>query len=188
MTGARGGASSDFKRDLLAQLPTLRAFAVSLCGRHDQADDLLQNTILKAWSNQESFTPGTNMKAWLFRILRNDFYSELRVRGRELPDSDGHHTAQLSVQPDQHAALDLKDFARALEALPNDQREAIVLVGASGFSYEEAADICGCPVGTLKSRVNRARAGLRERLSLAEDDDFGPDAAFHAAGRPAKSG
>jgi len=186
MTGARDGASSDFKREMLSQLPALRAFAVSLCGRHDQADDLLQNTILKAWSGQQGYTPGTNMKAWLFRILRNDFYSELRSRGRELQDSDGHHSARLSVHPDQLASLDLKDFRRALEVLPSDHREAIVLVGASGFSYEEAAAICGCAVGTLKSRVNRARARLRELLSLADDDDFGPDAAFHGAGTAGK--
>ncbi len=187
MTGAGDGALPDFKRDLLAQLPALRAFAVSLCGRHDQADDLLQNTILKAWSNQESFTPGTNMKAWLFRILRNDFYSELRMRRRELQDSDGEHSARLAVHPGQHAALDLKDFGRALEALPSDHREAIILVGASGFSYEEAATICGCAVGTLKSRVNRARTSLRDLLSLGEYDDFGPDTTFHAGGTGAKS-
>lgn len=187
MTGARAGASSDFKRDLLALLPALRAFAVSLCGRHDQADDLLQNTILKAWSNQESFTPGTNMKAWLFRILRNDFYSTLRTSRRELQDRDGQLSARLAIHPDQHAALDLQDFRRALDTLPDDQREAIVLVGASGFSYEEAADICGCAIGTLKSRVNRSRSRLRELLALAEDDDFGPDKTFHAAEKSTKS-
>lgn len=187
MTGARAGASSDFRRELLARLPALRAFAVSLCGRHDQADDLVQNTILKAWAHQESFTPGSNMKAWLFQILRNDFYSTLRISRRELQDIDGRHSARLAVHADQHAALDLKDFRRALEALPDDQREAIVLIGASGFSYEEAAGICGCAVGTLKSRVNRARTRLRELLSLTDDDGFGPDATHHAAGTSAKS-
>ncbi|MCB8828554.1 sigma-70 family RNA polymerase sigma factor, partial [Escherichia coli] len=102
-----------------------------------------------------------NIKAWLFTILRNEFYSQMRKRGREVQDSDGIFTEQLSVHPSQYGALDLQDFRKALEKLPDDQREAIILVGASGFSYEEAADICACAVGTIKSRVSRARTRLQ---------------------------
>ncbi|AXS40212.1 sigma-70 family RNA polymerase sigma factor [Breoghania sp. L-A4] len=162
-----------FKRALLAELPKLRAFAVSLCRRHDRADDLVQNAIMKAWAKQESFQAGTNMKAWLFTILRNEFYSHMRKSGREVQDSDGLFTDSLAVPPEQYGSLDLLDFRKALDTLPDDHREAIVLVGASGFSYEEAAVICGCATGTVKSRVSRARAQLRELLELTEEDGYG---------------
>ncbi len=169
----RGAEQPGFKRDLLREIPKLRAFAVSLCGRHDRADDLVQNSIMKAWAKQESFQAGTNMKAWLFTILRNEFYSQMRKSGREMQDSDGLFTDSLAVPPEQYGSLDLQDFRKALESLPNDHREAIVLVGASGFSYEEAAEICGCATGTLKSRVSRARARLRELLELSDEDGYG---------------
>jgi RNA polymerase sigma-70 factor (ECF subfamily) len=168
--------SPSFKRELLATLPSLRAFAVSLSGRHDRADDLVQDTMMKAWAKQDSYQMGTNIKAWLFTILRNEFYSQMRKRGREVQDSDGIMTARLAVHPAQHGQLDLKDFRGALEQLPEDQREAIILIGASGFSYEEAAEICGCAVGTIKSRVSRARARLQEILKISGEDEFGPDA------------
>jgi RNA polymerase sigma-70 factor (ECF subfamily) len=119
---------------------------------------------------------GTNLKAWLFTILRNEFYSQMRKRGREVQDSDGIMTARLAVHPAQHGQLDLKDFRSALERLPEDQREAIILIGASGFSYEEAAEICGCAVGTIKSRVSRARSKLQEILKISGEDEYGPDA------------
>ncbi|QND51027.1 RNA polymerase sigma factor [Phyllobacterium sp. 628] len=167
--------STDFKRNLIASLPKLRAFAVSLIGNPDRADDLVQDTIMKAWAKQDSFEPGTNIKAWLFTILRNEFYSQMRKRGREVQDSDGIFTEQLSVHPSQYGALDLQDFRKALEKLPDDQREAIILVGASGFSYEEAADICECAVGTIKSRVSRARTRLQELLDVKGEVDYGPD-------------
>jgi RNA polymerase sigma-70 factor (ECF subfamily) len=165
-----------FKRDLLAALPNLRAFAVSLTGRHHVADDLVQDTIMKAWAKQDHFEPGTNMKAWLFTILRNEFYSQMRKRGREVSDTDGIFTSQLSTHPQQYGSLDLQDFKRALDQLPSDQREAIILVGASGFAYEEAAEICGCAVGTIKSRINRARNKLQEILGVSGEGDYGPDA------------
>ena len=169
-----------FKRELLAALPNLRAFAVSLVGRHDRADDLVQDTIMKAWAKQDSFEIGTNIKAWLIKILLNSFYSQMRKNGREVQDSDGILTERLSVHPAQHGALDLQDFRIALNTLPSDQREAIILVGASGFSYEEAAEICGCAVGTIKSRVSRARQRLQEILGVTGEGDFGPDAASTA--------
>ena len=175
---ASGTATEDdraFKRDMLAALPNLRAFAVSLTGKHDKADDLVQETIMKAWSKQHLFQPGSNMNAWLFTILRNEFYSQMRKRGREIQDSDGLFTERMSVHPAQYGALDLQDFRAALDQLPADQREAIILVGASGFAYEEAAEICGCAIGTIKSRVNRARNRLAELLSVSGEGDYGPD-------------
>lgn len=169
-----------FKREMLAALPNLRAFAISLSGRHDKADDLVQDTIMKAWAKQESFEPGSNMKAWLFTILRNEFYSQMRKRGREVQDTDGAFTERLSVHPAQYGRLDLDDFRSALDRLPSDQREAIILVGASGFSYEEAAEVCGCALGTIKSRVSRARTQLQELLGVTGEADYGPDGAAAA--------
>ena len=166
---------SGFKREMLAALPSLRAFAMSLIGRHDRADDLVQDTIMKAWAKQDHFEMGTNMKAWLFTILRNELYSKLRKRGREVQDSDGIFTENLAQHPSQYGSLDMQDFKKALEKLPDEQREAIILVGASGFSYEEAAEICGCAVGTIKSRVNRARQRLQELLQISGEGDYGPD-------------
>ncbi len=165
-----------FKRELLATLPSLRAFAVSLSGRHDKADDLVQDTVMKAWAKQESFELGTNIKAWLFTILRNEFYSQMRKKGREVQDSEGTFTERMAVHPSQYGILDMADFKKALDSLPPDQREAIVLIGASGFSYEEAADICKCAVGTMKSRVSRARTRLQDLLGVAGEADYGPDA------------
>jgi RNA polymerase sigma-70 factor, ECF subfamily len=168
--------ATTFKRELLSILPSLRAFAISLVGRHHEADDLVQDTIMKAWAKQEQFEMGTNMKAWLFTILRNELYSKLRKRGREVQDSDGILTENLAQHPAQYGALDMQDFQRALAQLPDEQREAIVLVGASGFSYEEAAEISGCALGTIKSRVNRARQKLQEILQLSDEGEYGPDA------------
>ncbi len=164
-----------FKTGLLSAVPSLRAFAVSLSQNSDRADDLVQETLVKAWDKQSSFQPGTNLKAWLFTILRNEFYSQMRKRGREIQDSDGALTARLAVHPSQHGSMDLDDFRNALERLPEDQREAIILIGASGFSYEEAAEICGCAVGTIKSRVSRARTRLQELLKVSGESDYGPD-------------
>ncbi|MDF1633567.1 RNA polymerase sigma factor [Mycoplana sp. MJR14] len=168
--------TNTFKRELLSILPSLRAFAISLVGRHHEADDLVQDTIMKAWAKQDQFEMGTNMKAWLFTILRNELYSKLRKRGREVQDSDGVLTANLAQHPAQYGKLDMQDFRRALEQLPDEQREAIILVGASGFSYEEAAEISGCALGTIKSRVNRARQKLQEILQITNEGEFGPDA------------
>lgn len=168
--------SAAFKTDLLGTIPSLRAFAVSLTQNADKADDLVQETLVKAWDKHASFQPGTNIKAWLFTILRNEFYSQMRKRGREIQDSDGIMTARLAVHPSQHGLLDLKDFRSALEQLPEDQREAIILIGASGFSYEEAAEICNCAVGTIKSRVSRARSRLQDILKISGEADYGPDA------------
>ena len=165
-----------FKRELVTLIPHLRAFARTLTGDPTAADDLAQDAMMKAWDARASFQLGTNMKAWLFTILRNEFYSQMRKRGREVSDTDGIFTSQLSTHPQQYGSLDLQDFKRALDQLPSDQREAIILVGASGFAYEEAAEICGCAVGTIKSRINRARNKLQEILGVSGEGDYGPDA------------
>src|ERR1700754_5000598 len=160
---------------MLRAVPSLRAFAISLCGNVDRADDLVQETLLRAWANLDSFEPGTNMSAWLFTILRNLFRSEHRNRRREVEDVDGSYAETLTVLPNQINDLEVEDFRRALEQLPAEQRESLILVGASGFSYEEAAQICGCAVGTIKSRVNRARIRLAANLSIESAQDVGPD-------------
>lgn len=163
------------RKSVLAAVPSLRAFAISLCGNVDRADDLVQETMVRALANIDSFQPGTNMSAWLFTILRNHFRSEYRKRRREVEDTDGHYADSLKSQPEQHGHVEFTEFRKALAQLPSDQREALILVGASGFSYEEAAHICGCAVGTIKSRVNRARTRLAELLSIDGVNDFGPD-------------
>ncbi len=177
MTGATtetaSTTSAQMKADLIAVIPNLRAFAVSLCGNPDRADDLVQETLVKAWSNLGSFVEGTNLPAWLFTILRNIYYSEYRKRRREVADSDGAIAAKLATAPSQNGHMDLLDFRAALQELPTDQREALILIGASGLSYEEAAQICGCAVGTMKSRVNRARNRLSELLSINFSTEIG---------------
>ena len=163
------------RKTVLSAVPSLRAFAISLCGNVDRADDLVQETLLRAFANIELFQPGTNMSAWLFTILRNHFRSEYRKRRREVEDADGRYAESLKSQPEQIGQVEFREFREALTQLPADQREALILVGASGFSYEEAAHICGCAVGTIKSRVNRARTRLAELMSIDGADDFGPD-------------
>ena len=125
-------ASSQITADLLSVIPNLRAFAVSLCGNLDRADDLVQETLVKAWSNIDSFVEGTNLRAWLFTILRNIYYSEYRKRRREVADPDGAFAAKLATAPAQSGHMDLLDFRAALQQLPSDQREALILIGASG--------------------------------------------------------
>ena len=160
---------------MLGAVPSLRAFAISLSGSVDRADDLVQETLLRAIANIDTFEPGTNMSAWLFTILRNLFRSEYRKRRREVEDPDGSYAGSLKTQPDQTGHIEFQEFRTALAKLPQDQREALILVGASGFSYEDAASICDCAVGTIKSRVNRARRRLAELLSIEGAGDFGPD-------------
>lgn len=152
--------SADFKVQVLALVPALRAFARALCNDPTRADDLAQETLLKAWAAKECFAVGSNLKAWLFTIARNTYYSEHRRRGREVEDPDGIRAASVPSAPEQMMELQKRDLKRALARLPDEQREAITLVGAGGSSYEEAASICGCAVGTIKSRVSRARRAI----------------------------
>lgn len=167
--------TDDPRDEIIDHLPSMRAFAISLTRNGSVADDIVQDTVVKAWSNIDKFTPGTNMRAWLFTILRNTYYSMHRKRKREVPDIDGKYAAQLSVKPDHDGRLALTDFNVAFARLTSEQREALVLVGASGFSYEEAAEMCGCAVGTIKSRANRGRRRLAELLDLEDGETVIPD-------------
>jgi RNA polymerase sigma-70 factor, ECF subfamily len=170
-------------RDRLAgAIPKLRAFAISLARDVSKADDLVQDTILKAWTNMDKFDPTTNLDAWLFTILRNTFYSSLRKTRREVQDSDGIHAAMLSVKPAHDARLAFNDFQRAFDTLSPEHREVLILVGASGFSCEEAAGMMGVAIGTVKSRASRARKRLAEILQLEDGEDMfsGTDGATQA--------
>jgi RNA polymerase sigma-70 factor, ECF subfamily len=169
-------ASSSFRQLLIKEIPNLRAFATSLSGSVQQSDDLVQDTLLKAWGHADSFREGTNIRAWLFTILRNTYYSLYRRRGREVQDTDGLYSSKVAVSGGQDSAIDLADFRLALAKLPEEQREVLIMVGATGLSYEETAEICGVAVGTIKSRVNRARKKLAEMLGMVGVHDIGPDA------------
>ena len=163
------------RETMLEAVPNLRAFAISLSRNVDRADDLVQETLLRAIDNIDSFQAGTNMSAWLFTILRNLFRSEYRKRRREVEDPEGAYADTLTSVPEQQGRIEFEEFRVALAKLAPDQREAIILVGASGFSYEEAAAICDCAVGTIKSRVNRARIRLAEVLTTNNIDDVNPN-------------
>lgn len=160
----------DPREEIVEHLSSLRAFAMSLTRNSATADDIVQDTIVKAWSNIDKFEPGTNMRAWLFTILRNTYYSLHRKRSREVADVDGEYTAQLSEKPAHDGHLAMTDFREAFAQLPDDQREVLILVGASGFSYEEAAEMCGCAVGTIKSRANRGRKRLAKLMQLEDGE------------------
>lgn len=165
---AREEAAADddtFRDDLLAALPALRAFALTLAAPA-QADDLVQETLLKAWQNQDRFARGSNLKAWLFTILRNNLYTQHRKGRREVEDADGVAAAQMTTPPSQEHTVTLEKVAHHLRKLPAVQREALVLVGAQGMTYEAAATVMGCQVGTVKSRVSRSRAALISALGL----------------------
>lgn len=173
---------ADPRDELPAHLPALRAFAISLSGDVSTADDLVQDTIVKAWTNIDKFTPGTSLRAWLFTILRNTFFSVKRKRKREVPDPDGLHAGRLCERPAHDGRLDFGDFRKAFGHLSPEHREVLILAGASGFSYEEVAGMTGVAVGTVKSRVSRARARLCEMMGLAEGENplSGADAATEA--------
>src|SRR5246500_2160906 len=164
-----------FKRELVQLIPHLRAFARTLCGDPAAADDLAQDAMMKAWDARASFQMGTNMKAWTFMILRNQFYSERRRSWRQSQLDQEVAERTLVAVDDPEAPVALDELRQGLAMLPAEQREALILVGAGGFAYEEAAAICDCAVGTVKSRVNRARTRLSDLLSIDGADDFGPD-------------
>jgi RNA polymerase sigma-70 factor, ECF subfamily len=160
---------------MLAAIPQLRTYAVSLCRDREYADDLVQETLLRACDNIARFDPETNMTAWLITILRHHFYSEYRKRRREIVDVDGIYADTLVTQPTQMARTEYGELRRALDKLPGEMRDAIVLIAGSGASYDEAARICGCAVGTIKSRVHRARTRLAELLSINNPGDLSED-------------
>ena len=161
----------EWRDDVIALIPTLRAFAWSLSHNSSDADDLVQETLVKAWTHQSKFELGTNLRAWLFTILRNTYYTAIVKKRREVSDEDGKHAAHLSSAPTQDWNVALRSLQAAMQRLPPDHREALVLVGAAGLSYEEAAEICGCALGTIKSRVNRARARLLKIMDAEEATD-----------------
>lgn len=179
--GTPCGADDEMRQLLLGAIPALRAFAFSLTYDLDRSDDLVQDTLVRAWTKADSFTRGTNLTAWLFTILRNLFYSEQRKRKREVEDADGTLAGRLTSLPEQEIRVEMREFQEALDGLPLSQREALVLVGAQNFTYEEAAEICGVAVGTMKSRVSRARVRLIETLGMTGTDDIGADAVTRAA-------
>lgn len=160
-----------WREELLALTPVLRAFAWSLSHDAAEADDLVQETLVKAWSHSDRFEPNTNLRAWLFTILRNTFYTAIARRRREVPDGDGQWAAKQTIPASQDWTVTLEELRLALQQLPPTHREALVLVGGAGMTYEEAAEVCGCAVGTIKSRVNRARARLLRLMDGAPKPD-----------------
>lgn len=162
--------TKDPRDELVDHIPALRAFALGLTRNSANADDMVQDAIVKAWTNIESFEPGSNMRAWLFTILRNTYYSQYRKRRREVSDSDGAIAGRVSEKPAHDGRLQLADFEKAFNQLPSEQREALILVGALGETYEDAAETLGVAVGTVKSRTNRARSRLAEILELSDED------------------
>ena len=159
---AQTDADTAFQSALVAIIPQLRAFARSLCRDATEAEDLAQEAVARAWVNRARFEMGTNIKAWAFMILRTQFYSDKRRSWRSVP-LDPEVAAQTLVAVDSPSGnLELDELRRALSMIPDEQREALILIGAGGLSYEEASEICGVAIGTMKSRVSRAR----DRLAL----------------------
>lgn len=175
----------DVRAEVIAVLPHLRAFARFLTGHRERADDLVQDAVVRALTAAHQFQPGTNFKAWMFTILRNLFYNEGRKSRMKTDPLDEMNESQHSMKPTQESGLEFDDFRRAFWRLTEEQREVLILVGASGVSYEEAAEICGCAIGTIKSRVSRARSQLTRILSGTEMgsrlDEAGPIPAEMAA-------
>ncbi|ANY81191.1 RNA polymerase subunit sigma-70 [Microvirga ossetica] len=159
-----------FIDELMGSLKSLRAYAISLTKDVHRAEDLVQETVLKAIGRQETFEPGTNLQAWLFTILRNLFFSTRRTKQREVEDADGVFAATMITIPDHEDRLAVQDLHTALAKLPNEQREALLLIGAEGLSYEEAAEALATRIGTIKSRVNRARTRLAELMGIVRED------------------
>jgi RNA polymerase sigma-70 factor (ECF subfamily) len=154
-----------FNEELISLIPYLRAFGRSLCRDRFEADDLTQETLTRAWQARNSYEPGTNMRAWLLKILRNSYYSDRRRARRQTAWNDETAERILVSNGSQSSSLDLSELHRAMATLPDEQREALILVGAGGVAYEEAATICGCALGTIKSRVARARRAVAAVLN-----------------------
>jgi RNA polymerase sigma-70 factor, ECF subfamily len=172
---------ASLRQEMLDAIPHLRAFAISLSGNITYADDLVQTALMRGLEYLDKFQPGTSMQAWLFTILRNQFYTERPRKRREVEDPEGTMAGNLAVMPEQGARLDFTDMLAALARLSVEQREALLLVAAEGVSYEDAAQICGTNIGTIKSRINRARTRLAELMDLSSEEDFGPDRLVRAS-------
>lgn len=175
---------AQFRAEMVASIPRLRSFARGLCGNRDLADDVAQEALVKAWAARASYRPDTNFRAWLFTILRNHFYS-LNRRASRFAAWDPELAARtLITPPEQGMNIHFADLDRALGKLPAEQREALLLVTAQGLSYEEAGAVMGCAVGTIKSRVARARIALTNFLE--GEDPSKPVAKSAAADGPAR--
>ena len=179
-------ADTDWRDQVVAMIPALRAFAWSVSRNGSDADDLVQDTLIKTWSHRDKFEPGTNLRAWLFTILRNTYYTAVVRRRREVRDEDDQHAKSLTSAPTQEWGLTMRALQTALNQLPVEHREALILVGAAGLSYEEAAEICGCALGTIKSRVNRARNRLLKLMDIDDATEMIGSPAYAAAGRAAE--
>jgi RNA polymerase sigma-70 factor (ECF subfamily) len=164
----RDPAPPCFTAEMTASLPALRSFARSLCRQRDMADDLVQETMVRAWSSRHTFLPGSNFRPWLFTILRNQFYNAVRKRNRLVAWEPEAAERLLVQEPEQEARLHVADIEGALDQLPPGQREMLLLIAGAGLSYEEAAAVADCKLGTVKSRINRGRAGLRAIIEGGE--------------------
>jgi len=165
--------SSDPREQIVDYLPEMRAFALSLTRNPSSADDLVQDAIIKAWKSFHQFQSDTNLRAWLFTIVRNTFYSDLRKRRREMNHAEATLAEAANASPRSDTVIEVMDFEKAFSLLPDEQREALTLVGASGMSYDEAAETCGVAIGTIKSRINRGRKKLAELLEYEDADSGG---------------
>ena len=172
-----------FRDQLVALLPSLRAFARGLCGHREMADDLAQDTMMRAWAARTSYTQGTNFRAWMFMIMRNQFYTTIRKNSRMTSLDPEVAERVLVVAPAQQNGINVDDVAKALQKLPAEQREVLLLIGASGLSYEEAAEVIGCVMGTVKSRLARGRTALAAMIDGPADD-----ALFNSPPKPTKPG
>lgn len=165
---------ADFRAQMIAIIPSLRAFARGLCGNRELADDLAQDAMMRAWGAQDSFTPGTNFRAWIFMILRNQFYTTMRKNSRMTSwDPEAAERLLVEAAPQQHH-IHMSDVEKALQKLSPEQREILLIVGAGGASYEEAAEITGCAIGTVKSRLARGRVALAALINGPEEDKQPP--------------
>ncbi len=179
-----------FRDQLVALLPSLRAFSRGLCGHRDMADDLAQDTMMRAWAARESYTQGSNFRAWMFMIMRNQFYTAIRKNARMTSLDPEFAERVLVVAPAQHNGINVDDVAKALQTLPAEQREVLLLIGANGLSYEEAAEVIGCAMGTVKSRLARGRIALAALIDGPPNDalfDSPPQRATPLSGHDAAS-
>lgn len=167
---AESSDADDFRSQMVAIIPSLRAFARGLCGNRELADDLAQDAMMRAWAAQDSFTPGTNFRAWIFMILRNQFYTTMRKNSRMTSwDPEAAERLLVEAAPQQHH-IHMSDVEKALQKLSPEQREILLIVGAGGASYEEAAEITGCAIGTVKSRLARGRVALAALINGPGND------------------
>ncbi|MHA7820075.1 MAG: sigma-70 family RNA polymerase sigma factor [Erythrobacter sp.] len=157
-------ASDDFRDEIVSLIPSLRAFARGLCRDRELADDLVQDAMMRAWASRHTYKPGTNCRAWMFTILRNRFYSIVRKKGIKTVFEPEAAERILTQEPTQEDVIHLNDVNEAMAKLPEHQREVLLLIVGAGLSYEEAAEVADCNIGTVKSRLNRGRAAIKDMI------------------------